>query len=553
MTVVEELVSVLGLEIGDNALSTLSKFRAAVTQGLAGVGGIVAALGAAFAGTVVSVANLGLEIDTTSRKLGMGTDALQEYRYAADVTNVGIESLMTAMKFLSKNAAEGGDASKRILDGFNGIAMHDAKGNLKTAEVLFEDLADKIAATKDPIEQVKLAMHALHGQSGTEVLPLLKLGKKGIQDLREEAEALGYVLDKKTIESSKRFHVSLTRLKYALMGVRNEAGTPFIDDFSDAFDWMTERVRSAREWVQGFTKDIRDLGQRFGRVGETIKKTFSEIRKFVEWASLDKIAGAIDWIKLFEAALIGVATVATVSAAATAAAWVLAAAPFIILATLIGLIADELAHFATGGDSYLGDLVKWANEFNPEDSNVIKFFRTAIALLLDFTDPAKWARARDAFKSLWTGKSTDRLGREAGLMTPKGDTTEIPEEVAQPDWGHRAMRALGFHHPKGAFSVPATGAISSGEQLRAEDYLKQKGPMANDAHFAGMSPEERADAMRVLKRDQVMAPGATITINVSGSGDPKAVADHVVKKLNEANDAHEAAHSDAKAAITGGS
>lgn len=545
MTVVEELVSVLGLEIGDSALSNLSKFRAAVTQGLAGVGGIVAALGAAFAGTVVSVANLGIEIDTTSRKLGVSTAALQEYRYAADVTNVSFDSLTTAIKFLSKNAAEGGDASKRILEGFSGIAMRDAKGNLKTAEVLFEDLADKIAATKDPIKQVELAMHALHGQSGTEVLPLLKLGKKGIQDLREEAEALGYVLDKKTIDSSKRFHVSLTRLKYALMGVRNEAGAPFIDDFSDALDWMTERVRRARVWVQGFTKDIRDLGQRFGRMMEVGKKAFEAIGKFVEDNRLDKISDSIRWLDLLKAALIGIAVIAAVSAAAFAASWILAAAPFIIIATLIGLIVDDIAHFLSGGKSVLGMADEWSKAFDLEDSNLIKFFKEALRLLFDLGDPAKWQRVRDAAKDLITGKTQAERDAAMGVKAAPNGQLEMSEEEAFPDLGHRALRAVGIHNNQKHFMPIKKWQDTQQKPSKFDaDYLRSTLPSSLGGQPTG--DDLAAHLKATLPRSMGGDYNQTVHINVNGAGDPAKVADEVMKKI------HDEA-SDAKAAITGGS
>lgn len=565
MTVVEELVSVLGLEIGENALATLTQFRSAVTKGLAGVGGMVAALGAAFAGTVVSVANLGLEISTTARKIGISTDAVQELQYAADMTNVSFSSLTTAMKFLSKNAAEGGDAATRIMSALGGVGMRNANGQLKTADELIEAFADKIVKVKDPIEQVKIAMHGLHGQSGVEIMPLLKLGGEGIRRLREEAHDLGAVLDKDTIRASERFNVSLQKLKYALMGVRNEAGTPFIDDFSDAMDWMTDRVRAAREGFQELAKGIRELGQRFGRIIEVGKHAAEVVGKFLKDNKFDKLGEAIHWMDLLEAAMIGIAAISVTSAASVAAGWLLAAAPFIIIATLIGLIVDDIAHFITGGESVLGLAEKWSRAFDPKDSNLVKFFKAALQLLFDLGDPAKWKRIAAAASAIggdvrkaimgengiggWFGKDPNDPSLYGTENDPRAVNGRVPtEKMSDAEFKAFAARQNTPTFRKGKNPQP----LSDTDQAAAERYLKSTGMLGKNASLSDLSDSERASAEGMLKSKGMMAPNAVlqqhIEVHIHDANNPK---DPAWQKA--VLDVVDRSNSDTKGGITGGS
>lgn len=558
MTVVEELVSVLGLEIGENALATLSQFRTAITKGLAGVGGMVAAIGAAFAGTVVSTAHWGAEIQKVSQQIGISTDAVQELKYAADATNVGWETMTVGLKFLSKNAAEGADASIRISEALGGVSMRNANGELKKADELLEAFADKIASIKDPIEQIKVAMHGMHGQSGVEKMPLLKLGGEGIRRLREEARDLGIVLNKDTIAASDKFNKALVRLKFALMGVRNEVGAPFIADFTDGLNVLAHAARGTRVWFQELAKSIRDLGQRFGRIIDVGKHAAEVVRKFLRDNKFDQLASSVHWLELFEAALVGIAAVSLTSAAAVAGGWLLAAAPFIIIATMIGLIVDDIAHFVSGGESVLGMAEKWSHAFDPNDSPMIKFFKNALSLLFDLGDPAKWKRVGTSAKEamldifyptgamerlykehpeLLTGTQNDpRLGVYPGSRSPGGEG--IPESVRNQmpqgtwdDWARKQQM------PKGGIWRPSrSGEFRNDKTVSTEEWDKLRREEAET--------QQRAYEQRM--RDAAALP--PVIVNIHGASDP--TDPRWVEKVQEIVNK---AKSDAKAAISGGS
>lgn len=413
MTVVEELVSVLGLEIGSDVMSTLAKFQATVSQGLAGLATLGGVAAAAFAGVVVSVAHVGDEIGNMSEQLGVSTDALQELKYAADQSDVSFDTLTTSLKFMSKNAFEAASGSKEAMEAFAGVSLRDANGLKDPAELLMT-VVDRFQQLKDPIQQTNLAMK-IFGRGGVAMIPMLKAGGEELRAFMEDAHALGYVLDKETIEAADRFDKSFKRLRSSLEGVRNKLGAPFVDAFGRAMFALSEIIRkNLLPWIEKrLVPALQEIGRRFGAIIDVVGALGSELASIgsklmnnpIVKAIAELVGSAVD-METLKAAVIGLGVVLVATGLAAAASWLLAIAPFIALAVLIGLIVDDIRAFVQGGNSVIGMVDKWSRAFNPDDSPVIRFFKSAIALLFDFTDPAKWSKfgaaAVDAFKYIGT-------------------------------------------------------------------------------------------------------------------------------------------------------
>lgn len=394
--VVEELVSKLGLEVDSTALATLEKFRSAVVGGLSAMSVAAVGVGAAFLGMVHSVASAGDQIQNVAEKLGVSTDALQELKFAADQSDVTFESLTTGLKFLSKNAAEAAAGSKDAAASFAGIPLRNTNGTLKTADELLFSVTDRFNEIQDPIKQTELAMK-LFGRSGVDLVPMLKQGTKGIEAFIEDAYDLGVVLDKDVIEASDRFDRQLKRLRDSFVGLRNEFAGPFVDDFADMMKAAADKVKTARNFVRDLSYAFRDAGQRMGGMAEMLKRAFDFFSSWFSESSIGRMFGLIKGFKVLEAVLIGLGVIFAVVAAQAIASWLAAAAPFILLGALIGFIVDDIYSFIKGNDSLIGRIQKWADAVgDPNEHPIVKFLRLSLALLLDFTDPAKWDRWKEA-------------------------------------------------------------------------------------------------------------------------------------------------------------
>jgi hypothetical protein len=204
-----------------------------------------AAVAAALVAAAASVANeirklitSADEISKTAERLGVTTEALQRLRYAAELSGVASEDLTSAMAKLARQATEGNDAFAAM-----GVNVRDANGNLKSADTLLAEVADRFASYRDGAEKTSLAME-LFGKSGYQMISMLNAGSAGLKESGDEAKEFGAVLSDNAIGASVEFKDNLTRIQTALGGMVTrlaEDVIPLLRDFSN------EMVRIVKE------------------------------------------------------------------------------------------------------------------------------------------------------------------------------------------------------------------------------------------------------------------------------------------------------------------
>lgn len=183
---------------------------AAFTAGL--VGGLLSAQ-AAFDGFMNAVNNAD-RLDELSARLGISTEQLSAWGYAAKLSGTDLESLTGSIQKFSKTVASAADANSRQAELFAslGISVKDAAGNLRDVEDLLPEVADRFKALDNETTETALAME-LFGRSGAELLEFLNRGSDGIKDLGEEAKRLGGIIDGETAQAAAKFKDELDRLR----------------------------------------------------------------------------------------------------------------------------------------------------------------------------------------------------------------------------------------------------------------------------------------------------------------------------------------------------
>ncbi len=134
----------------------------------------------------------------TAAQIGVTTNALQEYRYAATQAGVSQEGMDKALAQLTKRLGEAAQGAKAPTEALSrlGITLDDVKGK-STGDVL-PMIAEGIAKIKDPAQQAAIAVD-LFGKAGQSLLPLLSEGAAGVNRLREDAHKLGVVMSEQAI------------------------------------------------------------------------------------------------------------------------------------------------------------------------------------------------------------------------------------------------------------------------------------------------------------------------------------------------------------------
>jgi len=340
--VLRELYAALGLEVDEQSVAVGVTAVEALKKGLQLLVGVVQKTARDFAFAIVSTAEYGDKLDELADRTGLSTDALQKLAYGASFSGITMDELAASLNYL-------------------------AKQGVKDVYATTLAIADQVQALKEQgrdTEASALAMEKF-GRSGGALVAWLKTGKKGLKDFADEAERTGMVMSPEDIERSEKFADTLQRLGFAFDGLRREIGSSFFEPVIAGMEWATTKVRQLRAWLAELKQSIKDNGP-------PVKAFRFALAALAAYGFLRAIASAVSWIKylwLMRAsiiqtialhwaqvkALVAVMWAQRATIATTALLWAAFALGFILFALLL----EDLYTFATGGESYIGDLIEW--------------------------------------------------------------------------------------------------------------------------------------------------------------------------------------------------
>lgn len=205
-----------------------------------------------FEGLVEGAIEAGSEIQDMSERLGIAKDAIQTFSYAANQTGASTEEATGGLRVLSKllqDAADGGkEAAKQFYD--LGVAATDGAGNARPVLDVVHDIADAFDNLEEGPEKANTAM-GLFGRAGLNLIPLLNQGSDGLEELYNEAYALGAVLDDSVINALDDAGDELVRLKAATGGVKMAIGGALAPEVERLSKWVRTRIIPiVRRWIE---------------------------------------------------------------------------------------------------------------------------------------------------------------------------------------------------------------------------------------------------------------------------------------------------------------
>lgn len=213
--------------------------------------GILAGLGvtlsvAGFAAMIKSAIDTADHLNKLSQKIGISVEALSTLRFAAQLSDVSLETLQKGIKGLSQNIVE---ANTGIGDGAQmfaalGISVKNADGSMKSTEAVLLQVADVFASFEDGAVKTALAVK-LFGKSGMEMIPFLNQGAAGIGQLTAEAERLGLKLTTETARSAEAFNDNLTALKASSSALGISLARDFLPELINITNAMREAANDS--------------------------------------------------------------------------------------------------------------------------------------------------------------------------------------------------------------------------------------------------------------------------------------------------------------------
>lgn len=212
------------------------------------MGGALATGAAAALAGLVTVTKQAIDsadrLNDISERLGVSTEALSAWGYAAQQSGTDIEALNIGLTKLTKNVAEAADSTSKQgkLFASLGISVKDAAGNLRSVEDLVPEIAQAFKTLNNETLEAALAQE-LFGKSGANLLQFLNLGADGLSEMEARARSLGIVISQDTAKAADEFNDQLANLKALGAG----AGVQLAQELLPA---MTELVIQFREGLQ---------------------------------------------------------------------------------------------------------------------------------------------------------------------------------------------------------------------------------------------------------------------------------------------------------------
>lgn len=272
--------------------SAAEKLGGALKEGLAkgaelaaaGIAAMAAAATAAVAGIVNAAgaaAEYGDNIDKMSQKLGMSTDAYQEWDFIMQHSGSDIDKMTTSMKTLADAVQEPTEKSIKAFEKL-GISIEDAKN--MSQEDLFSATITALQSMESGTERTALATDLL-GKSAMDLGALLNTSAEDTEEMRKQVHELGGVMDEDAVKTSAQFQDSLQNVKTAISGITRNIGADFMPS-------MIKIMDSVSEIASGNLGAIKDVERGVAGFVNQIEKTVSQLTKTAQ-RIIPVIVGAI--------------------------------------------------------------------------------------------------------------------------------------------------------------------------------------------------------------------------------------------------------------------
>lgn len=264
-----EVFAHFGVTVDTKPLEDADKGVSALIGQLRQLGAVVAggALVARLTSFVDGVTNAVDGLVDSAARLQVSTDALQELRYAAKLSGVEAGEMDAAIAGLTRQLqglSEGADGPAKILRKL-GVEAKDSKGNLRTFSDLLPEIADGIAEMPNDTERAGAAMR-LFGRNGMALLPLLKMGREGLEELKAEFHDLGGGVSAEAAQAMAEYRDQVDRADVAMESFKTEVVLGLLP----AFRFISDVGRRVSAVLTDISRRTHLLDVAFGLAGAAL-------------------------------------------------------------------------------------------------------------------------------------------------------------------------------------------------------------------------------------------------------------------------------------------
>lgn len=253
-------------KIGAMAVALGNLAADAIKAGIKGIADAVKEIAQFFIDATKGAAEFADEINTLSKTTGLSADTLQEYKYAASLLDVDLETITGSLTKLTSKMASAQGGTGAAAEAFDrlGVSVTDENGNLRDANDVFNDAIAALGTIENETERDATAMD-LFGKSAKDLNPLIEASNGELEALRQEAHDVGYVMSTDTLNAMNGVQDGFDRLGLAADSAKNQIGSavgqfilPYMNDLVSAVQTLL-KTGNVDEFIDSISGVINDL------------------------------------------------------------------------------------------------------------------------------------------------------------------------------------------------------------------------------------------------------------------------------------------------------
>lgn len=256
------------------------------------LGAVMAAIGGITGYFIAKTASWADDLADLSVQLGVSVEMLQKYRYVGQLVGIEQEAMDKGLGQFVRRLAAARTGTGPMIDTLRKMApayveqFRASKDSTESLQIFLQAMG----SVKDPARRAALAF-AGFGKAGQPFISLADMGAEKTEELIKQFEAMGGVLDKKTIVAMGEFSDTLDKLKAGLLGLGRRAIAPLIPKLQELADKFAAWLQKpgTQKALDKLAKKLADLVPTFDEirdglkdVGDAFKNVENKMQPFID-------------------------------------------------------------------------------------------------------------------------------------------------------------------------------------------------------------------------------------------------------------------------------
>lgn len=283
-----------GKEMETSLGGSAERVQKVVANMAAGIGSAltaVAGVSVLAGGALLALTKRSLEFSDAlvkaSDQTGIGTEALQEYRYAAAQAGVSTDELEQGLGLFTKRLGEARNGSQEAIKAFDALGISQDEIKKNSPEQTLQRVFDVLETIPNAADRAAYANEAF-GKSGLRLAVMAGQGAGAIDEMRAKARELGLVVGDDLVRAGDDAGDSIDKLKAVIASGLNKAVLQAAPDIKAFVDEIT----SDPQKIQATANALIEVAKAGAQIATAFAGALSYAKDFGEWIA--KLQGYSD-------------------------------------------------------------------------------------------------------------------------------------------------------------------------------------------------------------------------------------------------------------------